>query len=195
MKYLIGAFIAAIMSWGACGAAQATHLLDLVDAAPTPGTPYSLSFVATGSTTTVSVGGYQVSAEEAAFANQLLLNGAGPNLLAQIWDFTPAPSGSFAGQGDDGLGTGANGLFFLGTTAGSFDIFSQTIATTIGQTYFYNFTYVNDDSVPNGFFVDASVSAVPGPMVGAGLPGLVMVFGGLLAWRRSNKLFRQHCQA
>jgi len=32
--------------------------------------------------------------------------------------------------------------------------------------------------------IDINVAAVPGPIVGAGLPGIVMAFAGLIAWRR-----------
>jgi hypothetical protein len=31
---------------------------------------------------------------------------------------------------------------------------------------------------------DVNAAAVPGPIVGAGLPGALMAFGGLIAWRR-----------
>jgi len=47
--------------------------------------------------------------------------------------------------------------------------------------------YITDGGPPSGFGFDVQsvvAAAVPGPIVGAGLPGLVMALGGLIAWRR-----------
>lgn len=48
-----------------------------------------------------------------------------------------------------------------------------------GQSYLNIHTAAN----PTGE-IRGQLSAVPGPVVGAGLPGLVMALGGFLAWRR-----------
>jgi hypothetical protein len=162
-------------------------LLSLTDAPIQTNTPYALVFTATASSTTLSVAGYQRPSAETASQNGVFLNGGGANLLAQTWSLTPAASGSGAYQYSDG--SSVNLLYLEGISPGYSDTFSQTIATTAGSAYTYDFMFSEQFTGPSFFQVSASgmagavAAAVPEPasvaLFGAGLAAL--------GWMRRRK--------
>jgi len=183
--------IAALASL-APASAGATTLLDLVDAPDQVDTPYSFDIKATSSSLTISFSGYHVLGVEV--ANYIGLGTVGgANLLGQNWDFTPAPTGSYALQLPDS--TSVNAVLFYGTDAGSYDIFSQTIASVAGTVYRLNFLlFVNNvDMTPeNGFRVTTDgelVSApVPEPASWAMMIGGFALVGGAMRRHRAMRV-------
>ena len=146
------------------GGAQAeTTLLSLIDPPAQPGTAFDLSFIADASTTTLSVGGYQLPDFEQVQINGVT-TGGGPNLLGGTWTLVPAASGSNSSTFSDG--TGVPALNFGAGVAGLYDTYSQTFATTPGVTYKYAFEFTNPgDNEPSGLLVTTTGSAgvVPEP--------------------------------
>ena len=144
---------------------RATQLLSLPDVSATKA-GYALSFYATGSTATISVGGYQVPAWEFVFDNAVVLNGSSTNLLASSWTETKAPIGSDTMTYGDG--TSVRALKFGALVVGSYDTYSQSFGTQKGSEYTYSFEYTNQVPVASGLLVSVDGGALTGNSGGSG---------------------------
>jgi hypothetical protein len=124
-------------------------------------------------------------------------------------NYTPVPGGTQLASvfSPDGIGTFNHGLFdtnengFKGSTPGPLDFqvlasglttasFVPGIGGPTGNPLFFAFDVgigCDSDSCTNTGFAAATYSGVPGPIVGAGLPGLVVACGGLLGLARRRR--------
>lgn len=128
------ALIAGVVLLGT-SSARAVTLLSLVDPPTTVGTLYDFSFTATALATEIWIGGYDDPAFEYVFDVSVALGG-GANLLGESWVFTPARTGSEAIE--------SKGLLTFGDISpGNYDTFSQTFATTVGDSYLLTFHFAN----------------------------------------------------
>jgi len=172
--------------------ASANTLHSLTNAPGQSYTPYSLSITATGLTTTVSIGGYQVPQSEQVSSIGLFLDGAGTNLLGNTWVFTAAASGSNAATYDDG--TSVPALNFGGFTVGDYDVFSQTLGTIAGDSYTLDFLYSNwsaPQNEPSGLLVTEVDTPAITPLPSTWTMMIVGIIGfSLMAYRRQRQQVR-----
>jgi hypothetical protein len=133
---------------------------------------------------TTATFGYQdfVNTDTAAFtAGQLdIENMLGPDLgfgqgsASWTQEFTASATGFFTGW------TLSSSNFDPATLTWNLDPTSTTLTVMWGGTSTGNSTF-------DAIFTSSRISPVPVPNVGAGLPGLALVFGGILAWRRRKR--------
>jgi PEP-CTERM motif len=96
--------------------------------------------------------------------------------------YTPATSGSLSDQYSDG--SGVNALNFGGVAVGYYDTYSQTFATTAGDSYTLRLNFTEDNPNENGFLVTTNASAVPEPATWA---MMLVGFGAFAVALRSSR--------
>jgi hypothetical protein len=133
-----------------------------------------------------------------AFANVYFGNAGGSTIGFEITNgnvFKPGVPGSFALPYSFSIAPGGTGIEF----ALSESLFTSPIGATginaglnpgdqlilrLSQSFGYSVAGGATYGADRLGAVTLEASAVPGPIVGAGLPGLVMALGGFVAWRR-----------
>jgi hypothetical protein len=181
MNRLLAYTIAAAALATAPSAASATTLFDKTNLADQTNTPESLVFTPGSTSTTLSIGGFNVPS----FINltDIELTRGTTNVLGQTFTFTSAGAGcTDASQGGPGA-FGTNNISLGSVCVGVNDTFSQTISTTPGELLVLRFLLSNSNA-PNGLLITASdaTTGVPEPatwammLLGFGAVGLSLRF-------------------